>query len=192
MENKGKKISDKDTFIKYATEDVKVPEVLNELYVGKETVETVELFLKKCLSKKQELGSIIKTFCADFPFNGGKGFGLYGGFQLGLNEFTGFEEENNIMEPEFQNDFYQKKAEFMVKQIKNFFDNKDKGILVCPEYDYDTKLNHLILSDESIKNIPCGNYLNINGIYINVFINTILFICLYCIILLLFNILSYI
>ena len=167
--NKKKKISDekKDVFIKYAmniAEYKDVLNILNDLLVGENTVET---HLRYCLTKKEELGSIIKTFCADFPFddNGGKGFGLYGGFKLGLNEFTGFE-ENNIMSPDFQNKFYQGKADFMVKQIVDFLNKTKRGILICPEYDYGEILNHLIPSEENIKVKPCGNYLNDSGEYI--------------------------
>lgn len=127
-------------------------------------------YLEYCTLKESILGKIIKEFCQSFPFDGGNGFGLYGGFKLGLDD-----PKHDIMSTGFRNDFYQKKADFMVKQIKNFFADKDYGILVCPEYDYGDKLDNDyfytkntknkqvitikgITNGSNINSIPCGNY----------------------------------
>ena len=151
-------------FIDKNKQYIKVLELTNN-----DQTQMLNKYLEYCTLKESQLGKIIKEFCQSFPFDGGNGFGLYGGFKLGLGEPEANAQKPNIMSTGFRDDFYQKKADFMVEQIRKFFNNNDKGILVCPEYDYDIKLNKAIqeentkiIQEENTKIIPlpCGNYLD--------------------------------
>jgi len=138
-------------FIKGVNEPYNVEEKLDDIIVFLEPLnklkdycegldfDKVTAFLTKWVLKKNtagdepilEFNKILKAISGEFNF------GLYGGFEIHVDDSKGNPDNNMQFTEPFKKSFNTQKSKFIKAQIESFFNDDDGDILICPEFDYE-------------------------------------------------------
>ena len=138
-------------FIKGVNEPYNVEEKLEDIIVFLEPLnklkdycegldfDKVRAFLTKWVLKKNtareepilEFNKILKGISGEFNF------GLYGGFEIHVDDSNGKRDNNMQFTEPFKKSFNTEKPKFIKAQIESFFNNDNGDILICPEFDYE-------------------------------------------------------